>query len=101
MELDFARWIARRGGRFKLRDLARTRYIYEYRKLLVYLRRRGYAVDLKQVRRRPGSNLYTVTPPGGVWSLPAREKRGPGRPTREEVRVRREPLLPGFGPLGV
>lgn len=94
MELGLAWWMKSRGGEFRLRELARTKFIFEYRKLIRFLRLRGYVVDIKENRKRPGSNLYTVTPPGGIWNLPS-IKRGPGRPTVEEVRERHEPSF-GF-----
>lgn len=92
MELGFAWWIRRRGGVFRLRDIGRTIYFPEYRKLVRFLRLRGYVVDIVENRKRPGSNLYTVRPPDGVWSLQDKS-RGPGRPTVEEVRLRSEPTF--------
>jgi len=96
MELDYALWIKRRGGRFRLRDLSKTRFIYEYRKSNTHLRQEWWSVNVK-LARLPGSNLYTVIPPSGDWSiLPVPTKRHVGRPSNEEVRLTREPYLKGL-----
>lgn len=100
MELDFARWIVKRGGRFRLRDIPHTKFWCEYRKLIRFLRVKGWRFVIVENRRRPGQNFYTVTPPGGVWNVPPRESRGPGRPTNEEVLTRIAPLLPGIHSVG-
>lgn len=94
MELDFARWIKKRRGVFRLRDIQRTPFWCEYRKLTRFLRLKGFIFHLTENRKRPGQNLYRVTPPGGVWMISDRDTRGPGRPTNEEVLARTAPLLP-------
>lgn len=94
MEIDFARWVKRHGGRFRLRQLAGTRYIYEYRKFASHLRREGWVVDVTEHRRAAGSNLYTIIPPNNDWTIVPDVEKRPGRPTNEEVREKTEPLLP-------